>query len=78
MHVQTKFLRLREPLSLGDRIDDWRICWLGGWDKCRVFFVVLVEREFDQPVAPCNARVSRFRVSTQMLTKVDLARLQKS
>jgi hypothetical protein len=43
MHVQTKFLRLREPMSLGDRIDDWRICWLGGWDKCRVFFIVMVE-----------------------------------
>jgi hypothetical protein len=32
-------------VSLGDRIDDWRACWLGGWDKCRVFFVVMVERE---------------------------------
>jgi hypothetical protein len=30
MHVQTKFLRLREPVSLGDRINDWRVCWLGG------------------------------------------------
>ena len=78
MHVQTKFLRLCKPVSLGARIDDWRICWLGGSDKCRVFFIVMMEREFDQPVAPCNARVSRFRVSTQMLTKVDLARLQKS
>ena len=57
MHVQTKFLRLRTPVSLGDRIDDWRVCWLGGWDKCRVFFVVMVEREYEQPVAPCNARV---------------------
>ena len=78
MRVQTKILRLCEPVSLDDRIDNWRVSWLGGWDKCRVFFVVMVEREFDQPVAPCNARVSRFRVSTQMLTKVDLARLQKS
>jgi hypothetical protein len=40
MHIQTKFLRLRKPVALGDRIDDWRVCWLGGWDKCRVFFVV--------------------------------------
>jgi hypothetical protein len=22
--------------------DEWRVCWLGGWDKCRVFFVVMV------------------------------------
>ena len=48
MHVQTKFLRLCEPVSLGDRIDDWRVSWLGGWDKCRVFFVVMVEREHEQ------------------------------
>ncbi len=53
MHVQTKFLRLRNPVALGDRIDDWRVCWLGGWDKCRVFFVVMVEREDEQPVVPC-------------------------
>src|SRR5712692_1949002 len=49
MHVQTKFLRLCRPVSLGDHIDDWRVCWLGGWDKCRVFFVVMVEREHEQP-----------------------------
>ena len=48
MHVQTKFLRLCKPVSLGDRIDDWRVCWLGGWDKCRVFFVVMMEREYEQ------------------------------
>ena len=50
MHDQTKFLRLRKPVLLGDSIDDRRVCWLGGWDKCRVFFVVMVEREHEQPV----------------------------
>jgi hypothetical protein len=49
MHVQTKFLRLCKRVSLGDLIDDWRVCWLGGWDKCHVFFVVMVEREYEQP-----------------------------
>ena len=44
MHIQTKFLRLRKPVSLGDCIDDWRVCWIGGWDRCRVFFVVMVLR----------------------------------
>jgi len=61
MHVQTKFLRLSEPVSLGDRIDNWRVSWLGGWDKCRVFFVVMVEREHEQPAAPCNVYVSPAR-----------------
>ena len=23
----------------------WRVCWIGGWDKCRVLFVVMVERQ---------------------------------
>jgi hypothetical protein len=42
--VQTRFLRLRKAVTLGDRIRGWRVCWLGGWDKGKVFFVVMVER----------------------------------
>jgi hypothetical protein len=44
MEVETKFLRLFKPVHLGDRINGWRVCWVGGWDKCRVVFVVMVER----------------------------------
>jgi hypothetical protein len=43
MEIQTKFLRLFEPAHVGDRIDGWRV-WVGGWDRCRVAFVVMVER----------------------------------
>jgi hypothetical protein len=25
-------------------VDDWRVCWLGGWDKQHVFFVVMLVR----------------------------------
>jgi hypothetical protein len=46
MPVQTKYLRLRTPAVLGDRIGAWRVCWLGGWDKCRVFFIVMIERGY--------------------------------
>src|SRR5450759_1411866 len=42
--VQTRFLRLCQPAGLGDRIDGWRVCWVGGWDKSKVLFVVMVER----------------------------------
>ena len=42
--IQTKFLRLRQPVLLGHRIDGWRVCWLGGWDRGRIFFVVMVWR----------------------------------
>jgi hypothetical protein len=44
MQVQTKFLRLFREVTIGDHFDSWRVCWIGGWDKCRVPFVVMVER----------------------------------
>ena len=47
--VETKFLRLRQPAMLGDRIDGWRVCWLGGWNRRRVFYVVMVERAVPGP-----------------------------
>jgi hypothetical protein len=44
LQVQTRFLRLRQPAGLGDRIDGWRVCWVGGWDGAKVLFMVMVER----------------------------------
>ena len=44
MQVETKFLRLFREVAIGDRINGWRVCWIGGWDKCRVVFVVMVEK----------------------------------
>jgi hypothetical protein len=45
MDVETKFLRLEQPVRVGDPIDGWRVCWLGGWDKGRMFFIVMVEKQ---------------------------------
>jgi len=47
MCVETKFLRLGRAAAWGDDIDGWRVCWLGGWDKYRMLFVVMVERVMD-------------------------------
>ena len=44
MPIETKFLRLRQPVELGHRIDGWRVCWLGRWDRYRIFYMVMVER----------------------------------
>jgi hypothetical protein len=44
MTVETKFLRLPQPVPLGAWIDGWRVCWLGGWDRDRFFFIVMVEK----------------------------------
>ena len=44
MSMETKFLRLHQPVDLGYRFGDWRVCWLGGWDRHRIFYVVMVSR----------------------------------
>ena len=44
MQLETKFLRLRTPVTLGSRFDDWQVCWLGGWGRYRLYFLVMVVR----------------------------------
>ena len=46
MEIRTKFLWLRKAPKLGDRLNDWRVCWLGGWDRGRIWFVVMAERKY--------------------------------
>ena len=44
MRIETKYLHLRQSVELGHTIGRWRVTWLGGWDKQRVFYVVMVVR----------------------------------
>ncbi len=44
MQIETKFVRLRMTVPVGTKIDGWRVCWLGGWDRSKLFYVVMVER----------------------------------
>jgi hypothetical protein len=44
MTLETKYAHLRHPLAVGHRMAGWRVCWVGGWDKQRVFFVVMLVR----------------------------------
>ena len=44
MQLETKFLRLSKPAELGEEMDGWRVCWLGGWGKGRLFYMVMVVR----------------------------------
>jgi hypothetical protein len=43
LEVRTRVLRLREPAALGDRIDGGRVCWVGGWDRNNLLFLVMIE-----------------------------------
>lgn len=44
MQMETKFLRLRTPVELGSLVGDWRVCWLDGWSKHRMFYLVMLMR----------------------------------
>jgi hypothetical protein len=42
MGLETKFLRLSKPVEGGAEIDGWQVCWIGGWSKYRIFYMVMV------------------------------------
>jgi hypothetical protein len=44
MRMETKFLRLRTPVELGSRFGDWKVCWLGGWSRHRLYYLVMLVR----------------------------------
>ena len=54
MHLETKFLRLRTPVTLGSRFGDWRVTWLGGWSRYRLYYLVMVVK-----IQPLRARPRR-------------------
>ena len=39
--LETKFLRLRTPVTIGARFGDWEVTWLGGWTRGRLSFLVM-------------------------------------
>ena len=60
MQLETKFLRLRTPVTLGSRLGDWQVTWLGGWSRYRLYYLVMVVKQRpgrltlarEKPVAP--------------------------
>ena len=44
IRTETRFLRLRHPVELGSLFGEWRVSWLGGWDKGHIFYLVMVAR----------------------------------
>jgi hypothetical protein len=61
---ETKFLRLFRPAAMGDRINGWSVCWIGGWDKCRVLIVVMVERPRRPGAIPARKSQEQVLVSS--------------
>ena len=44
MRLETKYLRLRGPVIIGSRFGEWRVCWLGGWTRDRLSYLVMLVR----------------------------------
>ena len=44
MRLETRFLRLKTPVTINSRFGDWRVCWLGGWSRDRLAFLVMLVR----------------------------------
>ncbi|HUE03166.1 MAG TPA: hypothetical protein VMR62_26595 [Bryobacteraceae bacterium] len=44
MTLETKYVHLRRVVAVGEQIDGWRVSWIGGWDRGKVFFVVMLVR----------------------------------
>ena len=44
MHLETRFLKLRTPVTLGSRFGDWEVSWLGGWSRHRLYYLVMLVR----------------------------------
>jgi hypothetical protein len=44
MHLETKFLRLHTPVTLGSRFGEWEVTWVGGWTSHRLSYLVMVVR----------------------------------
>jgi hypothetical protein len=52
MQMETKFLRLRTPVTLGSRFGEWQVTWLGGWSKYRLYYLVMVVKLESLPARP--------------------------
>ena len=42
MQMETKFLHLRDSVEFGTRFGDWQVCWIGGWARFRLYFLVML------------------------------------
>ena len=42
MQLETKYMRLRTEVTLGSWFGDWQVCWLGGWTRHRLNFLVML------------------------------------
>jgi hypothetical protein len=59
MQPETKFLRLRTPVTIGSRFGDWIVTWCGGWTRDRLSYVVMVVKTLSRVPRDLYERLGR-------------------
>ena len=80
MQLETKFMRLPTPVTLGSRFGDWQVSWLGGWSKHRLTLVMVVkaQRQDDEPKAQAPiARAPKARPGSRARASRNRKRLRR-
>jgi len=44
MQLETKFLSLKTPVTVGSYFGEWRVTWAGGWTRDKLSYLVMVAR----------------------------------
>ena len=55
MYIETKFLRLRTPVTIGSRFGEWEVTWVGGWTRDKLGYIVMVARTVSWPATDNDA-----------------------
>jgi hypothetical protein len=63
MELETKYIWRHQPVGLGAEIDGWRVSWLGGWSRDRLYYLVMVVKGERTP----NAANVAFRCDLQFV-----------
>ena len=44
MQLETKFLPVQTPVTVGSRFGEWHVTWAGGWTRGKLSYLVMVVR----------------------------------
>jgi hypothetical protein len=82
MRLETKYLRLRTSVTIGSRFGDWNVCWLGGWTRHRLSYLVMAVRlpgaEQHEQNSLTKARTAGGAAAAGKSNREDLADRQRS
>jgi hypothetical protein len=75
MQLETKFLHLRTPVTIGSRFGDWEVTWLGGWTRDRLSYLVMAvkieRRSASDNLATDRAALEQKKKATRVPKKED-------